>query len=92
MDEEQEEQIERVQGCIGSLVKSFIQEQFDDDRQFYIGELIEFVSKATQSAPTSPDRMLRKLRKDGYCNYRVVNRRKSLYEITSVSDEGALAV
>ena len=92
MDEEQDEQIERVEGRIGSSVKSFIQDRFEDGRQFFIGELIEYVGKATQSAPTSPDRMLRKLRKEGFCNYRVVNRSKSLYEITSVSDEGALAV
>lgn len=92
MDEEQEEQIERVKGRIGSLVKSFIRDRFEGDPQFYIGDLLDFVGKATQSAPTSPDRMLRKLRKDGFCNYRVVSRSKSLYEITSVSDESALAV
>jgi hypothetical protein len=82
---DQEEQLERVSARIEPLVREFVEVKYEGQQRFHIGELIDFVLKATQSAPTSPDRMLRKLRKDGFCNYRVVDRRKSIYEITALS-------
>lgn len=82
---EQEEELDRVNGRIGKLVRDFVETKFKEGRRFRIGELIDYVMKDTQSAPTSPDRMLRKLRKDGVCDYVVVDRRKSIYEITGLS-------
>ena len=84
MESVQEEQLERVEQNIAGLVMDFVKERYLTEPQFYIGDLIDFVTIEVESAPTSPDRMLRKLRKDGRCNYRVVSRRKSFYEITSI--------
>jgi hypothetical protein len=81
---DQQQQLARVERNIGDLVRTFVEERFLTDPQFHIVDLIEYVTKAAPSAPTSPDRMLRKLRKDGFCDYRVVDRANSIYEITAV--------
>jgi hypothetical protein len=81
---DQQIQLARVERNIGDLVRTFVVERFLTNPQFHIVELIKYVTESARSAPTSPDRMLRKLRKDGFCDYRVVDRAKSIYEITTV--------
>ena len=81
---DQHRQLARVERNIADLVRTFVAERFLTEPQFHIVDLIEYVTKAAPSAPTSPDRMLRKLRKDGFCDYRVVDRANSIYEITAV--------
>ena len=80
----QHQQLARVERNISDLVRAFVEERFLSEPQFHIVDLIEYVTKAARSAPTSPDRMLRKLRKDGFCDYRVVDRANSIYEITAM--------
>lgn len=82
---DQQKQLNRVAQNIGDLVRRFVVERYDTIPQFHIRDLVEFVTRETPSAPTSPDRMLRKLRKDGFCEYRIVDRANSIYEITAVS-------
>ena len=81
---DQQIQLARIDRNIGDLVRTFVVERFLTDPQFHIVDLIEYVTKVAPSALTSPDRMLRKLRKDGFCDYRVVDRANSIYEITAV--------
>ena len=80
-DFDQREQLDRVSSRIGSAVLGFCQ----DHRQFHAGDLHAHVERATGvSAPASADRILRNLRQRGVVDYRVVSRRESLYEVTSV--------
>lgn len=44
-------------------------------------DLHDYIFQATQIAPASPDRILRELRRKGKCNYVVLDRRASLYEL-----------
>jgi hypothetical protein len=81
---EQEKQLKRVEQRIGGLVQDFIVERYHTKPRFHVAELIEYVCNETLAAPTSPDRMLRKLRTDGFCAYKILDRRNSLYEITYV--------
>jgi hypothetical protein len=49
-----------------------------------MAELMHFVARHEPVAPASTDRILRDLRARGLLDYRVTNRRLSLYEITNV--------
>ena len=80
-DFEQRQQLDRVSSRIGAAALEFCQA----NRQFHAGELHQHVERATGvSAPASADRILRNLRQRGVIEYRVVSRRESLYEVTSV--------
>lgn len=67
----------RVKSRIGEAVELYVKET----PSFYASELREYVeSKYGQIAPGSADCILRDLRQRGIINYRVINRRASLYE------------
>lgn len=58
--------------------------------EFHADDLRRYVREQVgEIAPSSPDRVLRELRKKGRINYRVKNRRESLYEV--VRDKGEVA-
>lgn len=86
----QQENLDRVKANIGEHVSNFVKERWaTGQRKFAMRELHDYIFRKTQIAPASPDRILRQLRLDGECDYRVVNRRKSLYEIIGVGTEGS---
>lgn len=82
IDFEQAEQLSRVRSKIGKVVLEFCQRRVG--KSFHSQDLAEFVEERAGSAPASPDRVLRDLRRRGLVDYRVVSRAKSLYEILSV--------
>lgn len=68
----------RVRQRIGKSILEFCHERMT----FRADELRRFVEeKSGFTAPGTADRILRDLRKKGLVNYRVVNRRDSLYEV-----------
>jgi hypothetical protein len=73
----QEENLDRVKERISGAVQEFC----GLHSQFHMVELADFVGKRTGVAPDSPGRILRQLRSLGKVQYRVVDRRSSLYEI-----------
>ena len=77
----QEEQLQRVSSKIAELVLGFCRERLSaGSRFFFIHELTDFVwTKDATVAPDSPGRILRMLKRCGRMDYRVVNRRQSLY-------------
>lgn len=76
-------EITRVKSNIGDHVKSFVKERFESgNADFCIRELHDYIFKATQIAPASPDRILRQLRLEGQYDYVVTDHRNSLYRIT----------
>jgi len=77
--------LERVQTNIGDHVAQFMRQRWHDGpQQFHIRELHDWIFQRTQIAPASPDRILRQLRLDGVCDYKVVDRQESLYEVTGL--------
>lgn len=80
--------LERVSSRIGAAVLEFCQ----SNRTFHAGDLHRYVAETTGiTAPGSADRILRDLRKRGVVGYRVISRRESLYEITSVTGAAGIA-
>jgi hypothetical protein len=78
-DDEQEEHLDRVSERIGAAILEFFRRE---RRDFHADELRFFVAdRAGPVAPGSPDRIMRDMRQRGVIDYRVVNRRQSLYEI-----------
>lgn len=66
---------------IGDLVLRFHRQRLKDgEMQFHAGDLRDFIAEETLTAPASADRVLRHLRKIGLVNYKVINRKMSLYE------------
>lgn len=55
-----------------------------ESSEFHSSQLFEYVSSRCQVSPSSVDRILRELRKRGYVQYEVVNRRQSLYRVDKV--------
>jgi hypothetical protein len=81
MNGEQQENLERVTSCIERAIVEFCRRY----RRFHADQLHEWVSNTTGlSAPASSDRILRSLRQRGIIDYRILNRRRSLYEVLSV--------
>lgn len=88
MDCEQEEQLSRVRSRIGKAVMDFC----NDNPKFHADDLRKAViAQCGVTAPGSADRILRDLRKRGFINYVVVNRRGSLYETCPV-EQTSLAI
>lgn len=83
---EQDRQITRVAGKIGPTVLTFVQ-MHGPGGQFHAKDLHDFVGPSV--APASADRILRFLRRAGLFDYEIVNRRASLYQITSIAREDA---
>ena len=79
---EQDENIDRVRGRIGVTVREFVEHALaSKDPLFHADDLRRVVIAVHGwSAPASADRILRDLRRKGLLNYKVVNRRGSLYQ------------
>ena len=77
--EEQTENLERVTSRIGAAIVAFCEKR---QTQFHVDDMRRYVEATVgKVAPGSPDRILRNLRSKRKINYRVVNRRQSLYEV-----------
>lgn len=90
--DEQQENLERVSSRIGAAIITFCGEHLRDEAnpQFHAEDLREFVTRETGiSAPGSADRILRNLRQRGVIDYRVIDRRGSLYEVLAVKGKAA---
>lgn len=75
----QREELNRVYTVIASAILRFHDEWPRDE--FHVEDLRRYVlSEVAGIAPDSPGRILRELRLKGRLNYRVKNRRASLYE------------
>lgn len=79
----QADELERVSSRIGAAIVGFCQ-RLGPGGEFYADDLRQHVLNACQSAPASPDRVLRALRQVGKLNYEVVSRSKSLYRVLAV--------
>jgi hypothetical protein len=76
--DEQQENLERVSSRIAQAIFRFCREH----RRFHADELRRYVVAETGiAAPGSADRILRDLRQRKLIEYRVLNRRESLYEV-----------
>jgi hypothetical protein len=83
-ESEQDRQIKRVAGKIAPAILSFIR-TLGVGSEFRASELHSYVGEQFGTAPASADRILRLLRAEGKLDYRVVDRRASLYRIEDVS-------
>lgn len=85
-DPVQREEITRVSSAIGKSIVAFLRAKLNNrDYEFSADTLRRWVVARHPSAPASADRILRDLRRRGIVQYRVLNRRRSLYQIISVS-------
>ena len=80
---EQDKHLARVRSRIASAILAFL-ELRGVGATFHMQELTDYVADAAQTAPDSPGRILRALRREGLCDYKVENRRASLYRITAL--------
>lgn len=79
---EQPRQLARV----GSKTQSHILHFVALHKQFHINEMVAYVeAQGVRIAPASCDRILRMLRQERRLNYRVLNRRASLYETLPIA-------
>jgi hypothetical protein len=78
----QESELFRVRSTIAPAVVEFCRAHVGD--QFRMEELQRFVQLFHPSAPDSPSRILRDLRRRGIVAYRVVSRPGSLYFVEGV--------
>ena len=74
---EQTENLERVNDAIAAHVIKFYREHIN--REFFGGELFAYVCQRQMVAPDSPRRIMSDLKNRGIIDYKVLNRRKSLY-------------
>lgn len=88
----QSENLARVGGAIGETILRFVENRLESMRPtFYADDLRRFVATKHTTAPGSPDRVLRQLRRKGKLGYTVIDRASSLYKIEWVgTPEGAL--
>jgi hypothetical protein len=81
--EEQEEHLERVSSRIARAILDYCR----DHRQFHADDLRRAVTNRTGiTAPASADRILRDLRQRHVIDYKVLDRRASLYEVTRMPE------
>lgn len=93
MHPEQPENLERVKSKIGLLVLGFLDERLRTGKpEFVISELHEWIRQRATTAPASPDRILRALRAEGRCHYRVIDRRASRYRVVVPGEQQRLWV
>lgn len=85
---EQTAQIARVRGRIGQAVIEFARTRVGE---FGIEELQRFVRERCAVAPSSPDRILRQLRREGVLDYECVSRSAALYRITRAPEVATTA-
>ena len=82
LDTEQEAELERVDRSIRVHVVAFLREVLTwSPPQFFATELVEYVNKHTQTAPDSPGRILRMLRRECLVSYEIIDRSKSPYKL-----------
>lgn len=80
---EQDLQIKRVHSRLGTEVLFFCKTRMAKRQpEFHMDDLRKYLTeRQIVFAPASPDRILRELRRLNVVNYRVKNRRQSLYEV-----------
>lgn len=78
----QAENLNRVSGNIAPHILRFLKDR-GVGAEFRMSSLHDYINTVTGGmvAPASADRILRDLRQKGQCNYKVINRRQSLYRI-----------
>ena len=87
----------RVRSRIGSLILYFCRElqarpsMSSHNDEFHMEELRRWVEERVggKIAPDSPGRILRELRGKRFLNYRVLNRRQSLYQLVWIEEKPA---
>jgi hypothetical protein len=91
---EQREQLKRVREKLDLLVLDFCQRRrgtaqaLVEAPDFHGDDLLRFVrQRIPDVAPDSPRRVLAQLRREGWVNYEVVDRRASLYRLLPVTTE-----
>lgn len=85
---EQQENLERVISAIGITVLKFCRDR-GVNGTFHARDLHEHVGDGV--APASADRILRHLRRLGWVDYEIINRRASFYRVTSVAQQEKVA-
>lgn len=74
--------LDRLSAAIGDNIMAFLRKRIADGRrEFHADDLRRAVVSLHPRAPGSADRILRALRQANRCDYRVINRRLSLYEV-----------
>lgn len=79
---EQQKQLARVSGSIGSVIVDFFHSQ-SIGATFFAADLHNYVLERSSTAPASADRVMRDLRKQRVINYTLVSRSQSLYRVES---------
>jgi hypothetical protein len=75
----QDADLRRVHCKLGKAILDFCSNR----RTFHLADLQLYLQNlGITHAPSSPDRILRLLRAGGKVNYKVIDRSKSLYEVT----------
>jgi hypothetical protein len=83
----QQNELGRVKTNIGELVESFILHRWQTGQpRFHMRDLHDYIFTRTHIAPASPDRILRQLRQEGKFDYKVIDRRASCYQITTIGN------
>lgn len=78
----QDDHLERVVDKIAPAILTFYAHKLAlGELQFHMEELQRYVAVRYPSAPDSPSRVMRDLRQRKQLDYKVLNRRASLYEI-----------
>jgi len=87
---EQLDQINRVRSQIGHHIEAFLGDHLN--QEFHADDMRRYVAERVNGyiAPASADRILRDLRQKGVVNYKVTNRRQSLYRALPVTPQGRL--
>lgn len=84
LDFEQQKQLDRVALSSRDAVLEFFN-AIECNATFHAQELRDYVAAQVTVAPSSPDRIMRLLRKQGLIQYEVVSRSKSLYRKLSMA-------
>jgi hypothetical protein len=84
-DNQQRKQLRRCTSALGNAILDFCRVK----KTFHMDELQRWVTSKVHSAPSSTDRVLRELRKQGQLDYEVVSRKDSLYKITAIHHKTA---
>jgi hypothetical protein len=90
-DESQGEHLRRVRQKIGRIVITYWEASVSDPYPFFHAQDLRLHVQAKIGiaiAPASPDRILRDLRQKRLINYKVLDRRNSLYQALPLPPEG----
>src|SRR5262245_56170469 len=82
---EQRVEIARVHSKISACITNFFRER-GVGAQFHVDDLRRYVAAHALIAPDSAGRIMRDMRERSWIGYEVVNRRASLYRITSIGE------